>query len=531
MKACPWRFVFATILLLLPLTGKAQEAPPTDAPAAPATVAGLLAVRTETAPLTIALQPGGPLFALAPIAAKLGGELKPDPLGQSFVLVLRDTSIVLGANSPAATVGTEIIGLSQSTAQTPEAGLLVPLDLLQRTFGDIEGYEFEWRPAEMRLVAAPREQRDIQVTVDLVHLQGVSTLVLQFAQPPRVKVSPSASAIDVLLEGDRAQAPSPAPRIEDPLVKTVEVTPDRIHIDLVAGTANQNYTLRNPYRLVFDIFPQATARPTTATPASPLRRQPGIQTIVIDPGHGGTETGAISAKGTQEKELTLLLAQTLKSSLEAHLPVRVLLTRGEDALLPLTMRSALANQFKADLFISIHLNSSTGAGASGTETYFLSTKASDERAAQSAATENAGGENGTPAGAAGSEGDPLYDLQLILWDLAQSHHLSESQRFANLVQAELNQTLGLKDRGVKQAPFVVLMGAAMPAVLVELGFLSNPAEEAKLLQPAYRANLIAALVRAVERYRAPSDSPVESQPAPARGPAPAPASPPGKTHR
>jgi N-acetylmuramoyl-L-alanine amidase len=245
---------------------------------------------------------------------------------------------------------------------------------------------------------------------------------------------------------------------------------------------------------------------------------------VIDPGHGGSETGAISGKGTQEKDLTLLLAQSLKTALEARLPVRAVLTRTEDAQLPLTTRSALANQFKADLFISIHLNSSVGNGAQGTETYFLATRASDERAAQSAATENAGAETAPADGAA--EGDPLYDLQLILWDLAQSHHLSESQRFANLVQAELNQTLGLRDRGVKQAPFRVLMGAAMPAVLVELGFLSNPAEETKLLQPAYRADLISALVRAVERYRAQGDA----APAPEATPAPASSTPPGGAH-
>src|SRR4030095_14621376 len=93
------------------------------------------------------------------------------------------------------------------------------------------------------------------------------------------------------------------------------------------------------------------------------------------------------------------------------------------------------------------------------------------------------------------------DLQLILWDLAQAHHMAESQRFANMVQGELNQTLQLRDRGVKQAPFRVLMGANMPAVLVELGFISNPDEEKKLQDAAYRSGLIQALVRSVQRYK------------------------------
>jgi len=527
VRACLRRFVFAAILLLLPLAGKAQEAPPAETPPAPTIVPATLVVGQTTTPMPIAPLAGGPLFALAPLVAKLGGTLTPDPLGQSFALVLRDTTIVLGASSPAATVGTEILGLSQPTAFSPDAGLLVPFDLLQRSFGDIEGYALEWHAGDLQLVATPRELRDIPVSFDIVHLQGVSTLVLQFTQPPRVRVEQHENVVEAILDGDRAQGPNPAPRVEDPLVKRVDVTPERIRIELVPGATSQSYTLRNPFRLVFDVFRQSTEAKTAPTVAPP-RRQPGIQVVVIDPGHGGSETGAISAKGTQEKDLTLLLAQSLKSALEAKLPVRAVLTRTEDVQLPLTMRSALANQFKADLFISIHLNSSFGNGAQGTETYFLATQASDERAAQSAATENAGAE----AAAHSGEGDPLYDLQLILWDLAQSHHLSESQRLANLIQAELNQTLGLRDRGVKQAPFRVLMGAAMPAVLVELGFLSNPAEETKLLQPAYRAELIQALVRAVARYRAQGDgaSGAPSDEAPA-APPPNPGAPPAPEPR
>ena len=169
--------------------------------------------------------------------------------------------------------------------------------------------------------------------------------------------------------------------------------------------------------------------------------------------------------------------------------MRVVLTRNEDAELPLDTRVAVANQQKADLFISLHLNSSPGRGAQGAETYFLNLVASDERAAQAAQAEN-------------DSGDPLTDLQLILWDLAQSHHMAESQRFAGLIQEELNEALELRNRGVKQAPFRVLMGAAMPAVLVELGFLSNPQEEERLLDPLYRSRLADALVDAVSRYKA-----------------------------
>src|SRR5262249_6923173 len=253
----------------------------------------------------------------------------------------------------------------------------------------------------------------------------------------------------------------------DPLVPRIDLGPERIHLQLAPGTAAQSYVLRDPFRLVFDVVP--AARQAAAPPPAPRPRTPatGIHTIVIDPGHGGAETGALTARGIAEKDLTMLLAQALKSRLEAALPVRVVLTRTGDEQLSLDSRAALANQLKADLFLSIHLNSSVGSAARGAETYFLATQASDAHAQSAADAENA-------AAQSGGDGDALYDLQLILWDLAQSHHLARSQRLAGLIQTELNNTLGLRDRGVKQAPFRVLMGAAMPAVLVELGFLSNP---------------------------------------------------------
>jgi N-acetylmuramoyl-L-alanine amidase len=274
------------------------------------------------------------------------------------------------------------------------------------------------------------------------------------------------------------------------------VLSDRIRIDVATGARAEGYTLEQPFRLVFDVVRREQEPETDEEPAeiSRPRDRPGLQTIVIDPGHGGVETGAVGADGTLEKNLTLEIARLLQARLRQALPVRVVLTRDGDVTLPHDDRPAVANQNKADLFISVHLNSSLGSTAHGAETYFLSSEASDARAAAAAEAENRVATNN------GDE-DPLYDLQLILWDLAQSHHLAESQRVATLIQQELNSTLGLRDRGVKQAPFRVLMGAAMPAVLVEVGFLSNPSEAAKLEDASYREELVGALVRAVGRYR------------------------------
>ncbi len=223
--------------------------------------------------------------------------------------------------------------------------------------------------------------------------------------------------------------------------------------------------------------------------------QPQARTILIS-GERIVQVGDdtllnIGPNGSAEKDLTLILARTLRRHLRRRMQVKVALTRDEDVELHPDTRAALANQQKADLFISLHLNSVMGVNAHGAETYFSSLEASDEAAALAAAAEN-------PQG----NGDPRYDLQLILWDLAQSHHLAASQRLASLIQEELNLALGLRNRGVKQAPFRVLLGAAMPAVLVELGFLSNPSEEEKFQDPEYREQLVEALVRAVMRFRA-----------------------------
>jgi N-acetylmuramoyl-L-alanine amidase len=477
----------------------AQEAPE-DAPLLPlATQPGVLVAGGQELPMPVALTELGPLFAVATVVTALGGELVPDALGQSFTMILEGTSAVFGAGSAAMTVGEDIIMLSQPS-RASDAGVLVPLDLLQHTYGELLGYELAWQPAALHLSAARAVGRELPLAVDVVHLQGITTVVLQFPQPPRFRVSQESGRVDVVFTGDRVRATAP-PAVEDPLLRGIEVTPERVILRTLADVSADHYTLRRPFRLVFELY---RATPATATPElRPQRPTPGIQTIVIDPGHGGSETGAIGPAGTAEKGLTLTIAQALKAALERRLGVRAVLTRGEDADLPLDTRAAIANQNKADLFMSIHLNSSLGASARGAETYFLAPQASDAAAASSAAVENqtAGGSGGIgPSADVG--GDPLYDLQLMLWDLAQSHHLAASQRLAAMIQGELNQALDLRDRGVKQAPFRVLMGAAMPAVLVELGFISNADEESKLNTPTYRSDLVDALVRAVERYRA-----------------------------
>lgn len=495
--------------LLVLGVARAQEEPPEPGEAPPPVAllaSGTASLATgpgSSVPLRFAETAQGPLVALEPVVARLGGQLETGALGESFTLALGEVTLVVAPGSPAVTVGTEIVALSQPALDL-EGTLLVPIDLLERSYGAQLGIRFAWEPGLRRLTATRPPARELPVEVDLVHLQGVTTVVLQFPDAPRFRVERDATGYQVVLVGDRAVPPRPRERAEDPLVRRVTVGADRIRLELAPGAAADQYTLQNPYRIVFDVYRAGSgaAPPTPGAPAFETARR-GIRTVVVDPGHGGKETGAIGPAGTAEKELTLVIAQALAARLEESLRVRAVLTRQEDLDLGLDERSALANQYKADLFVSVHLNSTARGGAHGAETYFLSLQASDQRAADAAAVENYVG------AAAAAPGTEEFDLQLLLWDLAQSQHLAASQRLATLIQEELNRQLDLKDRGVKQAPFRVLMGAAMPAVLVELGFISTATEEQKLRDPAYRAELVETLVRAIARFK------TEYDPAPA----------------
>jgi N-acetylmuramoyl-L-alanine amidase len=221
-------------------------------------------------------------------------------------------------------------------------------------------------------------------------------------------------------------------------------------------------------------------------PATPIR------TVVIDPGHGGEEEGARGPAGTLEKTVALGVARQLKAALESRLGVRVVLTRDGDETVPLDRRAALANNNRADLFLSIHANASVRRSAAGAEVFFLSLDAEGQP------------EHDMPEPAAdmlpavGGE----RAVELILWEMAQVRHLEQSAVLARIIESQLRTRVPMSPRAIQQAPFRVLVGANMPAVLVEMGFITNAEEEARLNDPAHQQRLVQALVEAVVAYRA-----------------------------
>lgn len=324
---------------------------------------------------------------------------------------------------------------------------------------------------------------------------GASTrVVLTFAKKVACSVLEDAGHVKIACDAAIAADPGSG-TLDDAILKGFAPEGDRT-IVLATGRGYRRvdtFELKNPTRLVIDLEGIRTGKAVSSPAAAPST----LPVIVLDPGHGGVETGAIGPTGVQEKALTLDLARRLKVLLERQ-GVTVVLTRDEDRILPLDDRTAIANHNRAILFISIHLNASKRKSAVGAETYFLATAATDAEARTLAGLENKAYESPEAAEAAATTATPTdHGLELILWDLAQNSFLAESSKLAEAIQSELNTAMGVRDRGVRQAPFRVLMGATMPAILVEAGFISNPEEEARFKDDAYKDKVAEAIARAV----------------------------------
>ena len=221
-----------------------------------------------------------------------------------------------------------------------------------------------------------------------------------------------------------------------------------------------------------------------------------VLTIVLDPGHGGHDTGAIGPSGLMEKDVVLDLALRLRRLLVERLGARVLMTRTEDVFIPLPERTAIANRAKVDFFVSIHANAAVKRNAVGFETYYFTREPSDSDARASAQRENLVIESD---GVRGSDQESL--LRITLADMAVTRDMRESGELAEFVLTSLDKLLRVENRGVKSGPFYVLATAAMPAILVESAFITNPREERKLQRTDYRQRVAEALYEGIAKYK------------------------------
>jgi N-acetylmuramoyl-L-alanine amidase len=436
------------------------------------------------------------------VLPSVGVRIHSDASGGAVTLSAQGREVALYNKKSLASVGGELRLLS-APALLEDGRWHVPADSVARILAPLLGVPVDYRKASRVLVvgdvSVPRVSVSSYVSGDSVRVvleasEKVPFRVLQ--EEGRVTVSITRDLVDVSFQQERLTG-----GIVD-LVRFLGGKENLFAISLGKRFQQLKATEQEaPPRLVleFQASTAAAAKPGAAPapppPPSQVAEAGGLRTVVIDPGHGGQEVGAKGPGGTLEKDVTLGIARRLRASLTSNLGLQVFLTRDADVEVPLDERTAIANNYKADLFVSIHANASRSHGAAGSEVYFLSYQASDDESRRVAQEESGVMPVDPSAAPAGS------DLALILWDMAQAEHLEESSSLASRLQEELAGATGHETRGVKQAPFRVLVGAAMPAVLVEVAFISHPEEEKLLASDAYQVKIAAALTQGIRKYQ------------------------------
>ncbi len=533
---------------------------------------GTIEVGRRQAPLPWAESSFGPLVALAPVVEVLGGELEIGPLGEAHTLRVAGREVVLGPLGRIVLVDGEMQTLSIKPWLEPEPEipehlrpkddsdeegdadepapelppielpprhLYVPVDALARAYPAEQGFRFDFDRRRGILEVSKTGERRLAVEVDRVHDLGATTLVVTFSGRPRYRVDEYRGGVRLRLLSS-VMAPRPRVRLNDPLVRWLEVRERSIDIGLAPrAEASEPYILGRPPRvqLVLDITRDRLGR----TPSALSRREEetGEFRIVLDPGHGGADTGVSSPSGVTEKDLVLAIAQELRSHLANSLGARVVLTRTEDTDVALETRTAVANQRRADLFLSLHVSpDSAWASGDGFQAYVLDPPPAlfeteegepglrgNEQDANQSERPSAGARM---APAVSDDPDPLDfeedafdELDVVpgdgeagdeegirvavpaleLWERVQDGQLERSALLARLIQSHVSDALGQPNRRVGRAPLRVLTGATMPAVLIELGSLGRDEEGTPLLDESYRLELIEAIGRAIRLYR------------------------------
>jgi len=476
---------------------------------AQSTVQATLHTQSGDRPIAVAHQNGQTYFSAEDVVAALGGSVAADAHG--YRVTVNNNVAAFGPDSRFGVVRDDLIEMPAAPVIIDNRPF-VTIQFFQGFLAKTADLDVVWDERTKLMQIRPLQHTVVGVQVSVANVQGISKIVFTLSQNSGYAIVKEQGAYTIRFAA-QIRPPFAEQAYEDPNVAKISFAGTDVRVQLTSpDVVGDAYKLENPYRVILDVRkvapgPSAPVMPSLNKPYD----QPGIHTIVIDPGHGGKDIGATGPGGLLEKEATLAIANKLAAALATKLGARVILTREDDSVVSLDQRTAVANQYKADLFLSVHMNAAPTKGAHGSEVYFLSLEASDELAKKAAESENAS------SGHTASQSD----LKLILWDLAQQEYLAESNRFAQSIQEEMNALAGIQNRGVKQAPFKVLVGATMPAALVEVAFISNPDEETKLRNEQFQNTVVDALTRAVQRYKSDYETRIGvAQPPPPPAPAP-----------
>ncbi|HXG53909.1 MAG TPA: N-acetylmuramoyl-L-alanine amidase [Vicinamibacterales bacterium] len=484
-------------VLLAALSG----APTAQAPQTP--VPYTVLSREARRPLAARMVNGQEMFAVDDLARLFGLTLAEDAIAGGLTITSRGQSILLSPGQELVSVSGRLVSLPTPPVREGRAWF-VPVDFVSRALAPVAGFRVELRKPSRLILSG-----DIRVprVAGRIELQGtaLARLTLDVAPATPHSVTQEANRLVVRFEADALDAALPQATAPDLIQHVRAEGASSLAIDLGPRFASFRTSDlpgdRGATRIVVDVVAQATDQGQLPVPPPPPQEAPplleitpsgGLRSVVIDAGHGGAEHGARDADGGNEKTVTMAVARRLKAALEARLGVRVILTRDGDTAVPLDQRAAVANNNKVDLFISLHANASVRASAAGAEVFYLSLDAYGDDALRAATAPR----ETLPVFGGGSR-----DIEAVQWQFAQARHIEQSAALARAVEASLRTRVPMSPRALQQAPFRVLVGANMPAVLVEMGFMTNPAQAKQLASEQYQNDVVQSLVDAIVTFR------------------------------
>jgi len=441
-----------------------------------------------------------------------------DDLGAAFQLAVREEAgaitvtykgktIVVTPDQALASVSGRLVSLP---APPVHAGRrwLVPVEFISRALAPIYDVRLDLRKASHLLIVG--DLRVPRLTAKYEAVGSGARLTIDAAPRATSTVQQEGERLTIKFDADALDAPNPLlpPQPAPAIVQAVRVAePSTVIVDLgprFAAFRASTQPVDAAMRLVIDfVAPQTTTEapgapsaPATATAPPelpPAFAQPisAIRTVAIDAGHGGDDEGVKGAGGTKEKDLTLTVARQLKAAIESRLGIRVLLTRDDDRAVGLDDRTALANNNKADLFISLPANASLRPSVTGAMIFSAGFPPDAEQQARAALAPEP-----LP-----TFGGGLRDIELVPWDMAQFRHLEQSVAFATILEQQMHDKVPLGSRPTDQAPLRILESANMPAVLIEMGFLTNPEQEKALAGSGFQNAFTQAVFESVIKFR------------------------------
>jgi N-acetylmuramoyl-L-alanine amidase len=496
-----WRVRARTRGALVALLCVALATPPRaqDAPA-PLTLVSKEGRRT----IPTVMSGGRELIALDDLAAVFPVAVREDVLAGGFTLSYRGKTIIASADQPMASVDGSLVSLPSPVVRSGRRWL-VPLEFLPRALGRIYDQKIDLRrPARLLLIGDVRVPR-VAARIDTAGPPTRATIVITPATP--VITTAESGRLVLRLDADAVEPVFPVTATG--LVDAIRVA-DQPNVVVVvlsrqAGAARTTVTtVDNTARVAIEV-PVGVAIPDPRPPipepprtTPPESRLPGLEprqalrTLVIDAGHGGEDAGVRGAGGLEEKQLTLDVARRLRALVERGLGVRVILTRDDDRLVTIDDRASAANNGKADLLVSLHANGALTGSPLGAEVFYDRLDREGEAVRRSAAA---------AAVALAVVGGGTRTIDVVPWDLAQAPHVEASAMLAQAVEEELRGRLPMGERPLQQGPMRLLSAANMPAVLVEMAYLTNGEQEKAAMGDEFKNAVAQAIYNAIVRFR------------------------------